>query len=89
MPRHDIPRIERYRDDPAAYFRAQQRQGQRLYLTDLQLRQVIRLQEEAQDEGISLPPPYPPPYRWYHYALFVLLGFLAIFALCAMGRPGA
>lgn len=85
MPRQESLRIERYRDDPAAYFRAQQRHGQKLYLTDHQLRQVARLREEQKDEGISL----PPPYRWYHYALAIVLSFLMIFALCAMGRPGA
>lgn len=65
-----------------------ERHGQKFYLTDEQVRrlmtgQVMTRQEDA-DDLISF-----PPHRWYHYVLFVALGILTIFALCAMGRPGA
>lgn len=73
------PRGERA---PIYHIQGQHAPGRKLYLTDEQFRQLLTGQDA--EEGISL-----PPHRWYHYALFVTLGFLTLFALCAMGRPGA
>lgn len=81
----DLERQERVRSYAAAILnggqptrtitlQGQGGEGRKTYLTDAQIQQINN---------------QPAPLRFHHYALTGIMGFCFLFALCAMGRPGA